>query len=242
MAPTTKFRRGFAVAILVGFDQQSASVWRVYSQAVKPEAVICLNGSRSDNKTIYNFHENIVNSIRAILKEGVRSIILVAPPRTSFAQRFNEHVKEHHVWLTQGSNKVTITEIVGSAVTRTEVAALVKKPDFRKFLQNATLEETENLLELLDKRLNSQTADEMVLYSLNDVEDTIMCLDERKFDLEFLLLTDDFLAKAHQKWRLNRLMQIATNKKIKNRVIASDTPAGKRLTQLGGIALIAKKL
>ncbi len=242
MAPGTKFRRGYPVAILVGFDQQSASIWRVYSQAVKMETTIRLVGVRSDPKTVYNFHEAIVNSLRGTLKEGVRSIIVVAPSKTSYSQEFHQHVNEHHVWLNQGPNKITFTEIVGSAVTRSDLSALVKNPGFRKTLQAATSEETENLLAMLDKRINSQEKDDMVLYSLNDVEDTIMRLDERKINLEFLLLTDEFLAKAHQKWRINRLMQIATNKKIKNRVIESDTPAGKRLTQLGGIVLIAKRL
>jgi stalled ribosome rescue protein Dom34 len=240
MAPKSGHKRGFAVAILVGFDQGIASIWRVYSQAIKPEATIHLEGAHSDLKALYNFHESIVNWLRAILKEGVRSIILVSPPRTTYGQKFAEHIKDHHAWLTQGASKVTLTVMTGSAVTRTDLMILAKKSDFRTFLQDATFEETENLLELLEKRLNSPDKDDIVLYSLEDIEDSIL-YSQKKNTMEFLLLTDEHLAKPNRKRRINRLMQIAVNRNIKTRVVVSNTPAGKRLTQLGGIALIARK-
>jgi stalled ribosome rescue protein Dom34 len=57
---------------------------------------------------------------------------------------------------------------------------------------------------------------------------------------EYLLLTDKYLADTHQKNRLHRLMQIAANKQVKTRIVNAESPAGLRLTQLGGIVCIAK--
>jgi stalled ribosome rescue protein Dom34 len=240
MASRSGYKRGFAVAGLIGFDQGVASVWRVYSQVVKLEAIVRLEGVSSDSKALYNFHESLVNSLRAVLKEGVSSIILVSPPRTTYGERFAEHIKGHHAWLTQGASKVTLTEMKGSAVTRSDLAILVRKPDFRKLIQDATFEETENLLELLERRLNSPNKSDVVLYSLEDVENLIVYSRE-KIALEYLLLTDEYLRRTRQKGRLNKLMQVAANRKVKTRIVDSNVPAGKRLTQLGGIALIAKR-
>ena len=240
MAPKSSYKQGYAVAILIGFDRGAASIWRVYSSVVKLEVTLRLEGDRSNLKTVYNFHEILVNSLRGIVREGVRSIILVSPPRTDYSQKFAEHVKTHHTWLTQGGSKVTLTEMTGLAATRTDLAILTKKIDFRKLMQDATLDETENLLELLEKRLNSSRKDDIVLYSFEDVEYSILYSNE-KTTLEFLLLTDEYLAKTRQKRRLNRLMQIASNKRVRTRVVNSKLSAGKRLTQLGGIALIGKK-
>jgi stalled ribosome rescue protein Dom34 len=228
------------LAILIGFGESVAIVWRVYSQVIKFEATVNLNGTRGDVKVLYNFHEALVNSLRVILGEGVRSVILVSPPRTTYGQTFAEHIKEHHAWLTQGANKIVLTEITGTAVTRADLASLAKRPDFREIIQNATFEETENLLELLEKRLNSPNQNDVVMYSLEGVEQSILNSHE-KLTFEFLLLTNEYLAKTHDKRRLNRLMQIATNRKVKTRVVNSSTPTGKRLAQLGGIVLLAKR-
>jgi stalled ribosome rescue protein Dom34 len=58
---------------------------------------------------------------------------------------------------------------------------------------------------------------------------------------EYLLLTDSYLAGEKRKVRLNRLMQIAQNKKIKMRIVNKETPAGVRLNQLGGLVVCLLK-
>jgi len=52
---------------------------------------------------------------------------------------------------------------------------------------------------------------------------------------DYLLLTDMYLAKTRQKNRLHRLMQIAANRNVKTRIVNGESPAGKRITQLGGL-------
>lgn len=242
MAPKSGYRRGYTVAILVGLEEDTAALWKVYSKVVKPEATLQLEGTRDNPKAVYSFHEAIVNALRGTINEGVRSIILASPLRTTYAREFKDHVKRHHAWLMQGANKVAFTEITGSAATLSDVTALTKNSLFYKMMHEATSEETVSLLDLLESRLSSSNGDNAVLYSLEDVEDVIVYSRKGGLTPEFLLLTDKYLANSRKRFRINRLMQIAANKKVKTRVVDAESPAGKRLSQLGGIVCLAKTM
>jgi len=227
------------VAVLVGIEQDHAVLWQVFSQVAKQGQTIQFNGDRKDPKALYNFHETIINALRPTLKEGVKSIIVASPPKTNIAQDFLSHIKAHHTWLLQGANKATFSQITGSASTKPQVAALTSTPQFKQLIQETAAEETENLLEILEKRLN--TADNLVLFSLQEAENLILSQQVvGKPQPEYLLLTDEYLAGSRQKGRLHRLMQVAQNRKVKTRVISAESNAGKRLTQLGGIVCLAK--
>jgi len=232
------YRRGYPVAILIGVEQDHASLWHIFSNVAKPQQTIPLNVDRRDQKNLYNFHEAIINALRPTLKEGVKSILIASAPRTNYASELQNHISGHHSWLTQGSNRATIALIVGSASTAPQVGALAKKPEFKQLIEENAAEETENILELLEKRLNEN----LVLYSLEEAENIILSTQSPgKPQPEYLLLTNDYLLGCHQKNRLHRLMQIAQNKKIKTRVINSESNAGARLTQLGGLICLTKR-
>ncbi|MCW4003398.1 MAG: hypothetical protein NWE95_05745 [Candidatus Bathyarchaeota archaeon] len=234
------YRRGYAVAILIGIEQDHAAVWQVFSQVAKHQQTIHLNGDRKDQKALYNFHESIVNALRPTLKEGVKSIIVASSPRTAYAQDFQNHISAHHAWLTQGTNKATISTITGQASSPSQVATLTKTAAFKELVQQTAEQETENLLEILEKRLS--TTDNLVLFSLQEAENLILSTQTLgKPKPEYLLLTDAYLSSSRQKGRLQRLMQIAKNKSVKTRVIKAESNAGARLTQLGGIVCLAKQ-
>ena len=94
-------------------------------------------------------------------------------------------------------------------------------------------------MEILEKRLN--TADHLVLFSLQEAENLI--LNEQstgKPKPEYLMLTDNYLNASRQKYRLQRLIQIAANKQVKTRIVNGESPAGIRLNQLGGLVCLAK--
>jgi stalled ribosome rescue protein Dom34 len=233
------YKRGYPVAVLTGIEQNHAALWQVFSQVAKHQQTIPLNGDRKDSKALYSFHESIINALRPVLKEGVRSIIVASPARTNFAQEFLNHIKAHHTWLLQGTNKATFSQITGSASAPSQVAALTKTSTFKQLIQENAAEETENLLEILERRLNK--ADNLVLFSLPEAETIILNLQAPgKPQPEYLLLTDNYLASSRQKNRVNRLMQIAAKNGVKTRVISVESNAGKRLTQLGGIVCLAK--
>ena len=241
LKPKRRYKRGYPVAILLGLEEDTAVLWKVFSKVVKPQNTLHINGTRNNPKALYNFHESIINALRPTLKEGVRSIILASPPRTNHNQELINHVGEHHKWLTQGPNKAAFSKITASASTPAQVAALTRTPLFHKLICKTTAEETENLIEILEKRLNASDKNNFVLFSLEEAENLI--LNQQKPSRpkpEYLLLTDNYLADNREKRRLHRLIQIATNKKVKTRIINAESPAGKRLTQVGGIVCLAE--
>ncbi len=241
MKQRTKRRRGYPVAILVGLEDDRAFLWKVFSNVTRAEKTLWLNGTRNDPNAIYNFNESIVNALRPALSEGVRSIILISPARTNYTKEFVAHVIRHHAWLVQGSGKAVLSETTGSASTLPEVAALTKTTLFRRLIEETTSEETENLIDMLEKRINSQNHNTVVLYSLKEIEDLI--LDQRNPTRprpEYIILTDKYLLGSCEKNRIYRLMQIARNKNIKTRIVKAESKAGLRLTQLGGTACFAR--
>jgi stalled ribosome rescue protein Dom34 len=235
------YKRGYAVAALTGINEKQAATWKVFSNVVKPDKIISLNGSRNDPKAIYNFHEAIVDALRPTIKEGVRSIIVTSASRTNYAEQFLQHIYSHHTWLTQGPSKASFSEMKGTATSPVEVTVFTRNSEFRKIIAQTTAAETENILELLEQRLNASTPNPLVLYSLKESEDKIYdSWKPGKPKPEYLLLTDKYLSSNRQKNRLHRLMQIASNKQVKTRIVKLDSPAGKRITQLGGIILVQK--
>jgi stalled ribosome rescue protein Dom34 len=241
LKPKRRYKRGYPVAILLGLEEDNAVLWKVFSQVVKPQNTLHINGTRNNPKALYNFHESIINALRPTLKEGVRSIILASPARTNHSQEFINHVCEHHKWLTQGSNKAAFSTITGSASTPAQVAALTRTPSFRQLITETTQEETENLIEILEKRINTTNNNNLVLFSLEEAEKLILKKQKPSEPKpEYLMLTDRYLADNRQKNRLHRLTQIAANRKVKTRIINAESPAGKRLTQLGGFICLAQ--
>jgi stalled ribosome rescue protein Dom34 len=236
---TKNYKRGYPVAVLVGIEQDQAALWQIFSQVAKPQQTIPLNGERKDQKVLYNFHETIINSLRPILKEGVRSMVVASPPRTSYAQEFLYHIKTHHVWLMQGTNKASFAQITGSASSPLQVAILTKTSAFKQLIKENATEETENLLEILEKRLSK--TDNLVLFSLQEAETLILNPQgPGKPQPEYLMLTDVYLGGTRQKNRVNRLMIIAAKNGVKTRVINAESNAGARITQLGGLVCLAK--
>jgi stalled ribosome rescue protein Dom34 len=239
MMKTKNYKRGYPVAMLIGIEVDHTALWQIFSQVAKPQQTITLNGERKDQKTLYTFHETIINALRPVLKEGVRSMIVASPSRTNYAQDFLCHVKSHHAWLIQGTNKATFSQITGSASSPPQVATLTKTSSFKQLIQENAIEETENLLQILEKRLSK--TDNLVFFSFQEAETLILNPQAPgKPQPEYLMLTDDYLADSRQKNRVNRLMMIAAKNGVKTRVINVESNAGVRLTQLGGIVCLAK--
>jgi len=235
-----RYTRGYPVALLVGFEDDHAVLWRIFSRVVKLSLRLELAGKRTDEKVLYNFHETVVDALKPLLKEGVRSIVVTAPVRTTFAADFLDHVRKHHRYLIQSKspNRANFAELVGSADDRIKVAELVKTKEFTKLINETTSEEADQVVDSLDKHLYGNNS--VVLYSLKEIEDIIYSREkDREFRIEYLLLTDNYLANSKQKNRIHRLLQISRNKKVKTRVINAETSAGNRISQFGGIVFFS---
>lgn len=240
---TTKrgYKRGYAVAAMVGIEKDRAVLWRVFSNVIKHERTLWLDGNREDSKAMYNFHESIINVLRPIFKEGVRSIILASSPRTSYSRKLISHLREHHAWLTKGPNKATFSEITESAGALSDVSALARTAQFRRQISETTSKETEHLVNALEKQLSAPDANAIILYSLEEIEDLILdALKPGKPRPEQIILTDKYLSESHDKNRIHRLLQIAKNKNVKTRIVDAESAAGKRLTQFGGLISFAQ--
>jgi stalled ribosome rescue protein Dom34 len=234
------YKRGYPVAVLIGIEQDHAALWHIFSHVAKPQQIIHLNGNRKDSKGLYSFHEAIINALRPVLREGVRSIVVASPPRTSYAQDFQSHLKSHHSWLLQGTNKACVSLMTGSASSPPQVSILTKSAAFKRIVQENANEESENLLEILEKRLSK--TDNLVYFSLQEAENLILYPQALgKPQPEYLMLTNKYLAESRQKNRVNRLMQIAARNGVKTRVINVESNAGTRLMQLGGLVALAKQ-
>jgi stalled ribosome rescue protein Dom34 len=238
MTPKT-YRRGYPVATLICLRQNQATIWNIYSKVAKPQTTVQITGQRTDSTALYNFQEAIINAVRPSVRQGIHSIIMTSPPRTNYAQDLLKHVKNHHSWLIQGQNKTIFAEITSTATTKNEITELIKDPNIHQIIKETTSEENENLIGQMEKRLSMNTEQPRVLYSLEDIENVIYFSQQKmNFMPETLILTKTYLSNNRQKGRINRLIQIATNKKIKTRIIDTDTLSGKRIQQLGGIVCI----
>jgi len=236
------YRRGYPVATLVGLEEDRAVLWKVFSNVVKPEKTILLDGTWNDQKALYNFLESVINALRPALKEGVRSIIVAAPPRTRYAQTFVNHVGAHHAWLTHGPSKASFSQTTGSATSTSEVAALARTPQFNRLIGESTEKESENLIDILEKHLNTTDQRASILYSLKEIEDLILSPHKPGTPkAEYLMLTNKYVTDSREKHRTNRLIQIATNKNVKTRIVDAESAAGQRLAQLGGMVCLARR-
>jgi len=232
------YKRGYPIAVLVGLEENRAVLWQVFSEVAKPHVTIELGGMRKDETALYNLHESIVDALRPMLKEGVRSIVVATPLRANYAVELLNHVRKHHSWLIQSksTNVATFGKLVGSAGSLSEVADLVKTKEFRKLVSEVTSEEADHVVEILEKRLNDAGSGDTLLYSLKEIEDLIYSQWKHgNLKPEFLALTDTYLSGCKEKNRINRLLQIAKNKNVKTRVVNAETRAGKRLIQFGGL-------
>jgi len=232
------YKRGYPVALLVGFEDNRAVLWQVFSHVVKLHLTVELGGRRTDERALYNFHESVVDALRPIFGEGVRSIVVTAPMKTTYAADFLDHVRKHHAYLIQskGSNKAVFAELIGSADQPHKVAELVKTKKFRELIVETTSGEADNIVDILEKHLYSVDNSSVVLYSLKEIE--AMIYDRANYDdlrAEYLMITDKYLADSADRNRIQRLLQISKNRKVKTRIVNAEAPAGKRINQFGGI-------
>ena len=229
-------KRGYPVAVLVGFEEKRAVLWQIFSKVVRHYATIELNAE--DKKGLYNFRESIVNLLRPLLQEGVRSIVVAGPMKTDYARSFLDHVKKRHLWLFQdkSSSSAAFGELAGSAGSFREVSDLINAETFRKLLRETTSEDANHIMGALEKRLSEIDSGAMVLYSLEEIEGLVTRDWERGDPRpEYIVLTDRYLADNTEKNRVHRLLQISKNKRIRTKIVSAETKAGVRLSQLGGL-------
>jgi stalled ribosome rescue protein Dom34 len=232
------YRRGYPLAVLIGLEERRAVLWRVFSEVVK------LDGTVERGGELYDFHESIVNALRPAFKEGIRSIVIAAPPRADYGGSFLDHVRKHHAWLVrEGPNAATFGELMGSASQPHEVHELVRTKAFREMIGETRSRDADNIAAVLEKGLGSEDSGTAVSYSLEQVEDLVYGR-ERHDNLrpEHIVLTNKYLVDVKNRGRILRLLQISKNNGIKTTIVSAETSAGVRLSQLGGLVCFTKSI
>ena len=240
-----RYRRGYPVAILVGFESDHAMIWRVFSRVIKLSIKVELKGRRTEEKILYNFHERVVDALKPTFREGVKTTVVVSPSRTTYTKDFMEHVRKHHRYLIEpkSSNHTNFADLIGSADSYLNVTELVKTNQFKKILAETTSNEADRIVNFLEKYLYSTKENIVILYSLKEIE-YIIYNTNRKNDFEntHLILTDQYLIGNKNKTEIHRLLQISKNKKVKTRIVDAETTAGTRISQLGGIVFFSTSI
>ena len=241
----TRVKRGHPVSILIGLYNDRAVFWRIFSETVRPDIIIKRGRKRKyqDNKQLYHFHEEIVDKIRSVIKEGIKSNLIVSPPKKEYSKEFLSHVKKHHSWLLKkGKNTVVFNEIVGSANTQEEVSYLVKNEYFKEAVDDVSNQEAMLILEDLDEVINKPNKYSKILYTLAEIEREI---DKKWKNYEVkpneIILTDEYLEKRKKRNRTDRILQIAKNHGIKTKVVNAESDAGKKVEMFGGLVCFTKR-
>ncbi|MHA1738726.1 MAG: hypothetical protein ACTSXA_09590 [Candidatus Heimdallarchaeota archaeon] len=238
--------RGYPLAIMIGFEIKKAVMWQIFSKTVKPLDSISIAHRREKlaENELFNFHELVIDKLRPYFKEGIRSIIIVQPRNSHYSEIFQEHIKKHHKWLTQKTsvNLLSIGTIEGSVSNAEDVFELHQTEELQKIITETTTKETLSIIKELEERLNRIDQGEIVLYSLQKIEDlTYQQWTIGKRQPEYVMLSDSFLNNHKQKPRLHRLLQILNNKKVNTKIIDAETAAGERINQFGGLICFTKK-
>ncbi len=239
-----RIKRGYPVAILIGLHENNAIFWRVFSEIIKPDIIIKRGRKRKyqDSKQIYHFHEEIVNKLRSIIKEGLKTVILVSPPKEEYSKEFLSHIRKHHKWLfKKGENTAVFTELIGTAKTQGDVFGLIRQDQFKEAVEVASNQEGMLILKELDELINKLSENSKILYTLKEIEKEI---DKKwkKDDIKpnYIILTDEYLDNPQKRRRTHRILQIAKNHGIRTKVVNVESAAGMRVKSFGGLICFIK--
>ena len=239
MTRRRRYKQGYPLAVLVGIEEKRAVLWRIFSEVAKLDRILERRGE-TEREGTYDFHESIVNALRPSLKEGIKSIVIAAPPRTDWTNSLLDHIRKHHAWLIQGPDAATFGELIGSAVEPHQVHELVRTKRFRDVMGETTSRDAENIAATLEKSLGSNDIGQVVSYSLEEIEDLVYGPQEHRLGAAHVVLTDRYFADTKRRGRILRLLQISKNMGIKTTIVNAETKAGLRLSQLGGLVCLVK--
>jgi stalled ribosome rescue protein Dom34 len=213
---------------MIGIRGLEAVIWEVYSESVK-------RGQNIAEASPYRLYESIIDAVRQKIKQGVKTILVASTDEKDYSS-FMSHVERHQSWLIKGweLNKATFEHVPMAAMDERQVREIVKTNDFKKRLSEASSVDMRHIMEVLEERLNDPDCIETLLFSLDEVESHIYGGGEA----ECMLVTDQF-HKRHRR-RTHRLLQVVANRGTQTSLVLTDTVAGARLTQFGGLVCLIK--
>lgn len=241
-----KQKRGFLVALLIGFDEKAIYSWKVYSHSLRAYKTIKLprKWKYLDDKQRYNLLEDMVNIIRPVIREGLKSIILANPEKEEYSATFLDHINKHHQWLLKGYNRVSIGEIDGVADSLESAKFLISQEESKLVIDETITDELNDIVKRLEKLIHTGDPEKLLLYSLEEIEAIVYQggkKDKKAAEkLDLIIITANFIEKQANKSNIYRLLQIANNKGVKTKTISKESQYTDRFDQLGGLLAFKK--
>ena len=241
-----RVKRGHPVAILIGLHNNDAVFWRIFSETIRPYIKINRGRKRRNQSKqhLYNFHEEIINTLRPIIKEGIRSVILLSPPKEMYSDEFLNHVTKHHLWLLKkGDKQVIFSKIIGNqAKTQKDVYYLKTQEYFKDIVDETSNQEGLLILAELTKIINKNEKFSRILYTWREIDQELRLL-KRNPNLtkpNYIILTEEYLKNPKNRNKTHRIIQIAKNLEIKTKIVSQESEAGVIVNQFGGLVCFFK--
>jgi len=239
-------KRGFLLALLIGFDEKHILGWKVYSHSLRPYNNIIMprKWKYLDEKQQYKLFEDLVDFIRPMIKQGLKSILLAEEGKLNISDDFIEHVNKHHRWLIKGRNRISFGKIKGLANTLESAQTLLTREDSSNIIEETVSEELNQLSQKLEMLINTGDPKELLIYNLEGIENLVFEGGKKDVsaaeNLELIILTESYLENRRHKNRVHRLLQIAQNKGVKTKIISKESPEAASFNRLGGILAFKK--
>ena len=242
-----KQKRGNLLALLIGYDDKKIYFWMIYSHSLRAYETIKLprKWQNLDDKQVYNLLEDVVDIIRKVVRDGLKSILIASSHKNEYWKKLMEHVTKHHKWLLKGYNRVSFGEVNGIANSLESAKNLVSKEESQQVVNEILSEEIYQLIVRLEKIINSGNPNAGFLYNLDEIEAIVY--EGGKKDkiaaekLDLIIITKNYINNQKDKNRIHRLTQIAINKGIKVKMISIEDPSVDRFDQFGGILAFKKE-
>ncbi|MFW9821941.1 MAG: hypothetical protein ACFFE4_03355 [Candidatus Thorarchaeota archaeon] len=239
-------RRGHPVAILIGLHDTDAVIWRIFSETIRMYSKINRGRKRrnQNKKQVYHFHEEIINILRPIIKEGIRSIILLSPPKKEYSDEFLNHVYKHHLWLIKkGDKQVVFSKITGNqAKTQKDVYYLRTQEYFQKIVDQTSNQEALMILEELTEIINRNEKFSKILYTWKEIDDEFRLI-RKNHNLpkpNYIILTEEYLKNPKNNKKTHHILQIAKNLGVKTKIVNIESNAGALVDSFGGMVCYFK--
>jgi len=234
-------RRGHPVAVLIGLHDNDAVFWRIFSETIRPHFKISRGRKRRNQSKmqLYHFHEAIINTLRPVIKEGIRSVLLLSPPKEEYSDEFLNHVNKHHSWLLKKEDsQVIFSKIIGNqAKTQKDVYYLKTQDHFKEIVDKTSNQEALLILAELAKIINKNEKFSKVLYTWREIDYELKLIKQNSNlpKPNYIVLTEEYLKNPKNRNKTHRILQIANNLEIKTKIVSKESEAGAIVDKFGGL-------
>jgi stalled ribosome rescue protein Dom34 len=241
-----RVRRGHPIAMLIGLHDKDAVIWRIFSETIRLHFKINRGRKRrnQNKKQLYHFHEQIINTLRPIIKEGIRSVILFSPPKQDYSDELLNHINKHHSWLVKkGDKQVVFSKIIGNqAKTQKDVFYLKTQEYFKDIIDETSNQEGLLILEELTEIINKNQKFSKILYTWReiDLELRLIIQNPNLPKPNYIILTEEYLKNPKNRKNTYRILQIAKNLEIKTKIVSQESEAGVIVDKFGGLVCYFK--